>query len=540
MSLACSFLRCLTSNLSIRPNLPPLPLDILGEITFFLDTPSDKLNLCLASKTVYNYLLPYLYWSLEIYDTKQCLDCVAFLNANSHLARYVRALILHPNYLRMANKKRLLSEVRLADEVTKLIPHLNSLEKFVWDGLEVPRDIVWVALQDHCPYIKFIGTNLGCRDLTSDSKLFAFRDLTGFSLTTELRDSEFRPSPIMSGESLPDELWVMLIEHCPNLRSLLIGHRGAMHFSRRQIDVSPILPARWPQLQFLTMENCVVYGLLESLDNIEHPRAHFTAFVQAHPKLTHLHLKGLPSLDIDNRTPPFALKSYGAALECNPYLAISSGSLREMSLTQKDYSGVFFKYIRHVLSVNPNVRKLTLSMNFSRENALEEDGVVSEFDHVHELKSMAATCKHLEDLTVICSTRRKETFFYKEFPEVLVGTSIKRVELWKYHRAGDETPINLAMRIAREHPSMERIVIRTLHQLWDKEHDPLRILQVGSYKVIRDSNGKARKLLVNEVGGETMSWMLTKKCSLTIDYSPKWQSLLENPVWASLSSFNLG
>jgi hypothetical protein len=339
----------------------------------------------------------------------------------------------------------------------------------------------------------------------------------------------------------------MLINRCPDLQSLLIGHRGAMHFSRRSINVLPMLHARWPYLRSLTMENCCVYDLLDSLDNIEHSQALFTTFVRSHPTLTHLHLKGLPSLDIDNRTPPFALQSYGTALECNPYLAIATGSLQTMNFTQKDYSGVFFKYIRHVLSVNPDVRKLTLSMNFSRENTLEEDGIVSDFDHIQELKSLVATCKRLEDLTVICATKRKETFFYvslrllivsccsnsfypclqKEFPEVLEGSSIKRIELWKYHRAGDDASANLAMRIARENPCIERIVIRTLHQLWDKEHDPLRILQVGSYKVIRDSYGKARKLLVNEMGGETMTWMLTRKCSLTIDHSPlQWESIL--------------
>jgi hypothetical protein len=43
-----SLLRCITSHLSIRSSPPPLPLDILGQITCFLDTVPEKLNLCLA------------------------------------------------------------------------------------------------------------------------------------------------------------------------------------------------------------------------------------------------------------------------------------------------------------------------------------------------------------------------------------------------------------------------------------------------------------------------------------------------------------
>jgi len=74
---------------------------------------------------------------------------------------------------------------------------------------------------------------------------------------------------------------------------------------------------------------------------------------------------------------------------------------------------------------------------------------------------------------------------------------------------------------------MERIVIRTLHQLWDKEYDPLRILQIGYYRVIRDAQGKPRHLTVNETGGETMSWMLTKRCTLPISTPRKWRSILK-------------
>ncbi|THU98565.1 hypothetical protein K435DRAFT_27203 [Dendrothele bispora CBS 962.96] len=329
----------------------------------------------------------------------------------------------------------------------------------------------------------------------------------------------------LSGEALPEKLWTMLLDHCPDLETLVIGHRGAMYFSRRHINVSPITRAKWPRLRELTMENCWIYGILDSLEAIECSRALFTSFVRSHPKLTHLHLKGLPCLDVDFRDPPFALQSYGSGIESNPYIAITTGSVREMNFTQKEYSGVFFKYIRLVLLVNPNVRKLTLAMNFSRDNTVEADRNV--YDHIDELKDVVACCNRLEDLTVICSTKRKETFLYKDFPEVLRGSSIKRVELWKYHRAGDEPPANLALRIARENPSMERIVIRTLHhQLWDKEYDPLRILQIGYYKVVRDIEGRPLRLAVNEMGGETMAWMLTSKFTLPIA-PPKWRSLLK-------------
>jgi hypothetical protein len=50
----------------------------------------------------------------------------------------------------MSSKKRLLSEIKLAEEVKKLIPHMDLLEKFIWDGLEVPGDSVWESLQQQC------------------------------------------------------------------------------------------------------------------------------------------------------------------------------------------------------------------------------------------------------------------------------------------------------------------------------------------------------------------------------------------------------
>jgi len=59
-----------------------------------------------------------------------------------------------------------------------------------------------------------------------------------------------------------------------------------------------------------------------------------------------------------------------------------------------------------------NVRKLTLAMDFSRDNTIEESGILPQYNHIQELKSVVTTCRRLEDLTVICSTKRKETFFY--------------------------------------------------------------------------------------------------------------------------------
>jgi len=129
----------------------------------------------------------------------------------------------------------------------------------------------------------------------------------------------------------------MLLDRCPELETLVIGHRGAMHFSRRRIDVSPILQAKWPQLRELTMENCCVYGVFDSFESMAESRALFSSFVKSHPKLTRLHLMGLPCLELDIYHPPFALQSYGSGLESNPYIAVATGSLRELNFTQQQY-----------------------------------------------------------------------------------------------------------------------------------------------------------------------------------------------------------
>ncbi|KAF9267189.1 hypothetical protein L218DRAFT_722977 [Marasmius fiardii PR-910] len=272
-----------------------LPLELFAGIAEHLDD-AQKLSLSLTSKSLCTFVLPLLYTHLHLQDI-QCLTRIQFLLARPHLTRFVRQLVLVPTNVttttQRSAQKHVANEVELAKAVELLTPNLSSLEKFIWDGMELPHDHLWEALRRCCPLLKFVGANIGTKPLNSDCQLFAFDDLEGFWLSSEVRESPNRERQLgTQGESLPSTCWDMIIHRSPQLRSLTLGHRGISLRSHRMLDVTPIIRAAWPKLVSLKLESCRLIGDGSGDEDLRT----FGRWISSHQTLKHLSVHGLPDL----------------------------------------------------------------------------------------------------------------------------------------------------------------------------------------------------------------------------------------------------
>lgn len=95
-----------------------------------------------------------LYSSVDLRSNPRCRDCLEFLISRPDVAGYVKSLVIAPNYLETLSAARmplgihlLKEELAIARTLRRVIPGLQSLRKFRWDGLEMLADSVWSALR---------------------------------------------------------------------------------------------------------------------------------------------------------------------------------------------------------------------------------------------------------------------------------------------------------------------------------------------------------------------------------------------------------
>ncbi|KAJ7433620.1 hypothetical protein B0H11DRAFT_2208813 [Mycena galericulata] len=259
-----------------------LPEDVLREVVEDM-SPADMLNLSLTSSHVRALLIPELYRTMQLRSSRACASGLRMLAKRPALCAHVTKLAVRPNYyLAWPTPDTPLNESWVAEMIRAIAPRLTRLRIFDWDGLEMPRDELWLTLRKSCPELKELYSNVGYEPLDPESELFKFSDLASFSLSVRHGLRDLSPLPFPPPEPLPPQLWTMLLTRCAPLTSLTLTSFSA---SARLFDLSPLPPARFPLLTALTL-GTFGYSPHFALDIL--PAAPFRAFLAAHPALAYL------------------------------------------------------------------------------------------------------------------------------------------------------------------------------------------------------------------------------------------------------------
>ncbi|KAJ3810715.1 hypothetical protein F5876DRAFT_65376 [Lentinula aff. lateritia] len=418
---------------------------------------------------------------------REIASCIPPRNATEILnfaltARLVHQLILRPNYLRMTSKKRLLKERELALGLQRLAPNLSHLRKFVWDGLEIPESDLWAALRAGCPLLKEIGTNLGCEKFDFDSELFAFSGLQSFSLTTELHGGRYDvPDPDLFpfGDQLPPALWTMIVDRSPQLQSLVLGDIGATLCGNRTLDIRPMMRARWPNLESLSLDTVSVSRTDEFMISPRDKQLFSEFFEQHKYGLKHLSYHRFDAatygtIDDQDDNEESAQSSVADAPHSNLRQAqnfelalVSHGLgflttesiqyhvLQELMFTDEGYHLDWLPLFEERLRDLPNLKKFGVWVDFSRTYSGQEkddEGNPKKptlADQTKVLRELYESCPpKLESLKLLLSTKSKETIYWRDIPSILrrndtaqISTAgrcqLKQLEIWKVLRFGD-------------------------------------------------------------------------------------------------------
>ncbi|KAF7375230.1 F-box domain-containing protein [Mycena sanguinolenta] len=272
-----------TRNTRLHPvkggtSLVGLPFDILNEILGYIPR-NCILNLCLLSRNMFSQLVPVLYASIDLKSSSACRTALKRLVSEPDLCSHIRKFTVRPNHPSRWGSEKSVDESWVVDCLEQLASsgHLENLNTFIWDGLESPKDSLWLVLRLNCPLLRYVGTSVGLttQRLLPESHLFDFRDLVGFSLVTQ---KFVRWINLYTGQPVPDRLWEMLLVHSPNLVELTID--GTCLVSQLW-NIRKIFTGRWRFLRSLSLGNV-------SSRSLDTDTPEGTAFLAAHPRLENL------------------------------------------------------------------------------------------------------------------------------------------------------------------------------------------------------------------------------------------------------------
>ncbi|KAJ7923903.1 hypothetical protein B0H13DRAFT_2399720 [Mycena leptocephala] len=259
-----------------------LPEDVLHEIAEQL-SPNDILSVSLTSSHVRMLLIPELYRTVHLRSSRSCDSGLRMLAQRPDLCAHIQKLAVRPNYyLAWPTRDMQLSEEWVALMISAITKTLTHLRTFDWDGLEMPRDALWLTLRKSCPELKELLSNVGFQPLDPENELFKFSDLTNFSLSVRHGFGETDIFP--PHEDLPTQLWDMLLNRCPNLTELTLCSFSASH---RLFAIDRVTEGRWPPLSSITLG---AFGYNSDFTLAAPPAASFAAFLAAHPTLTYFRL----------------------------------------------------------------------------------------------------------------------------------------------------------------------------------------------------------------------------------------------------------
>ncbi|KAJ7768719.1 hypothetical protein DFH07DRAFT_915432 [Mycena maculata] len=481
-----------------------LPASILQEIAGHISCLTDVLNFGLCSRLMWERLLPRLYADVDLKTNKQC-KLLSALAKRPAIARHIRTLAVRPNNAEWTLPEDPINEVAISDLISRLAAHLTALHTFIWDGLEMPEDQMWLKLRKSCPHLVNIGTTVAEEPVENTSHLFAFRDLRKFSFVVKCASLEWLADGRPPMEKLPKRFWAMLVEHCPDLEELVIG--GAAPCPRL-FDIRPVSYGQWPRLRSLTLGDLAMQAPPKN-DGRREPS--FMAFLRSHPqlrclKMQHVGGDAFPSaLDL----PPIAL----------PNLLTFSGPLtyvrtlpqpwllQDLSLNGLQHSATSFPLLFSCLQQLTSLKSLSILIDLSLYTTINRS--LQPRDHSKIFHSVLASCPRLSHLDLLCFTQ--PTFNVIEFSNAIhAAPHLRSFVLTKVHASSDEDMTHSAAQIARQNPALDTFTLRYSQNSW-LNPTGIRPKHVGTYAVEHDAAGAATSLAADEWGVKSFGYHYSRR-----------------------------
>ncbi|OSD06795.1 hypothetical protein PYCCODRAFT_1403567 [Trametes coccinea BRFM310] len=511
-------------------SLESLPTEIFLEVASYLSAASDLLQLSQVSRNVYAKMLPALYADVDLHGAEQCERTLAMIERSPDVARHVRKLTVHPEHESLSRPR---DQYRAWDNagvvsrcVMRAARNLDALHHFEWDGEDMlPDDRMWAELRTRCPRLKSIGTTFGCFLPRPTSSLFQFDDLREFSLT--LKDGFYAHSlhvPSRESEPVFARLWDMLTLRCPALEALsIVGH------SSEPSEAARLYAAHWPRLKRLTLGALVWNTSVPGQPGAAPVQAHgvgnapdFKSFLEKHPSIECLHLVGRPSsnqLDLSalahdalpnlkefsgsfahlrmlvDRAPPPEDDPNGAPVQvqnananANPAVPATGGT----TALSKTLQRICFPHAMHLRDLTPvtisrvlqSLHALTsLKVTFVIQGGYDSNGI---------LRTIAASCPHLLDLDLTCTT--KPSFFLDAFATHLRGLPrLRTLALTLVRMPGEEPLPSGAARIALANPRLKTFSIAFLPPQATAAavaaEPPMQPVERGAFELVCDAHG---------------------------------------------------
>ncbi|KAJ6563817.1 hypothetical protein B0H19DRAFT_1219689 [Mycena capillaripes] len=426
----------------ISPNAAPgagisLPEDVLREITEGLSI-SDILNVSLTSKHVRILLTPELYKTVHLRSSRSCKSGLIMLAGRPELCAHIQKLVVRPNYyLAWPTRDVRLEEDWVAKKIAAIAKKLTYLRAFDWDGLEMPRDELWLTLRNSCPELKELFSNVGFQSLDPESEFFKFSDLAHFSLSVRhgLGDTDIFPSH----EDLPPQLWDMILNRCPNLTELTLCSFSASH---RLFNIDRVTEGRWPKLFSLTLG---AFGYNRDFTLAAPPAAPFATFLAAHSSLSYLRLawnfKRWMSPDADDAMTfslPRTLDAFSGVVQQLSGGVGCSSSLTSLDLMCEPLYTARGPALCAALRALPMLRSLELWIHVPDPLA----------GHEAFFRELWGAAPGLEDLHFMCTTAFGKKPLTELARALRVLPQLRTFALTKGHRYADESMQRSALRVS--------------------------------------------------------------------------------------------
>ncbi|KAJ8503363.1 hypothetical protein ONZ45_g10922 [Pleurotus djamor] len=393
------------------------------------------LDMSLMSRSTYSLLLPLLYHELQLGSNDQCRATLSYLAREPDVAMFVKKLIIRPNHRAWESTvhQEEQNESWIADLVTIIAAQgkFQQLKAFHWDGMEVPKDKLWVTLRSH------------------------FRHHRTFHQVT--------PEP----SSLPSGLWTMLLDRCPNLEVLTLNGRQD-HLWR----ISPITEGRWPRLWNLSLGHHP-----GGISN--HPP--FQEFLTAHPLLRDISFTGLrfePWITADGIP---SESTFPAVQFYTGFWPIHRGTIAYpmyksiRSLTA--YHAMWIPSSWMMTSVFPTLKRRLPSLeSLSMSVEFRSRVGVTTLDFFRALFASCPTLSHLELLS-------SSHFDLGDFAAALKDApSLKTFALVKVPNESDEDMVQSALRFVQNNPALSSFTITHVRP-WRRSEEYF-IKQKGVFEIL--------------------------------------------------------